>query len=116
MQPDLQLAFSVNKVSINKSGSAVILAGADGICVMYLFGRASVIQDIVICRFSLNNLMALCLLMSLITLHDLLVCRVVSIGSEIYSSGDSAIHLLQASWHPDSGTHLGVLSSDAVFR
>ncbi|CAF1790231.1 hypothetical protein HID58_089768 [Brassica napus] len=91
MQPDLQLAFSVNKVSINKSGSAVILAGADGICVMYLFGRASVIQDIVI-------------------------CRVVSIASEIYSSGDSAIHLLQASWHPDSDTHLGVLSSDAVFR
>ncbi|KAG2262663.1 hypothetical protein Bca52824_069742 [Brassica carinata] len=91
MQPDLQLAFSVNKVSINKSGSAVILAGADGICVMYLFGRASVIQDNVI-------------------------CRVVSIGSEIYSSGDSAIHLLQASWHLDSDTHLGVLSSDAVFR
>lgn len=56
MQPDLQLAFSVNKVSINKSGSAVILAGADGICVMYLFGRASVIQDNVICRFSLQTL------------------------------------------------------------
>ncbi|KAL0874836.1 hypothetical protein Bca101_024541 [Brassica carinata] len=91
MQPDLQVKFSVDKISINKCGSAVILAGSDGICVMYLFGRASVIQDNV-------------------------VCRVVSIGSEIYSSGDSAIHLLQASWHPDSDTHLGVLSSDAVFR
>ncbi|KAL0736517.1 hypothetical protein Bca4012_012727 [Brassica carinata] len=91
MQPDLQLPFSVDKISINKSGSSVLLAGSDGICVMYLFGRASVIQDNV-------------------------VCRVVSVGSEIYSSGDSAIHLLQASWHPDSDTHLGVLSSDAVFR
>ncbi|ESQ40478.1 hypothetical protein EUTSA_v10012715mg [Eutrema salsugineum] len=91
MQPDLQLTFSVTKISINKSGSAVLLAGSDGICVMYLFGRASVIEDNVI-------------------------CRVVSIGSEIYSSGDSAIHLLQASWHPDSDTHLGILSSDAVFR
>jgi len=43
-------------------------------------------------------------------------CRVVSIGSEIYTSSDSAITLLQASWHPDSDTHLGILSSDAVFR
>ncbi|CAN8257082.1 unnamed protein product [Cochlearia groenlandica] len=91
MQPDLQLSFSVNKISINKSGSALLLAGSDGICVMYLFGRASVIEDNVI-------------------------CRVVNVGSEIYSSGDSAIHLLQASWHPDSDTHLGILSSDAVFR
>uniref|UniRef100_A0A1J3JRS6 Nuclear pore complex protein NUP88 n=1 Tax=Noccaea caerulescens TaxID=107243 RepID=A0A1J3JRS6_NOCCA len=91
MQPDLQLTFSVNKISVNKSGSAVLLAGSDGICVMYLFGRASAIEDNVI-------------------------CRVVSIGSEIYSSGDSSVQLLQASWHPDSDTHLGILSSDAVFR
>uniref|UniRef100_A0A1J3G4Z0 Nuclear pore complex protein NUP88 n=1 Tax=Noccaea caerulescens TaxID=107243 RepID=A0A1J3G4Z0_NOCCA len=91
MQPDLQLTFSVNKISVNKSGSAVLLAGSDGIRVMYLFGRASAIEDNVI-------------------------CRVVSIGSEIYSSGDSSVQLLQASWHPDSDTHLGILSSDAVFR
>ncbi|XP_020875927.1 nuclear pore complex protein NUP88 isoform X2 [Arabidopsis lyrata subsp. lyrata] len=91
MQPDLQMTISVSKISINKSGSAVLLAGSDGICVMYLFGRASVVEDNVI-------------------------CRVVSIGSEIYTSGDSAINLLQASWHPDSDTHLGILSSDAVFR
>ncbi|VVB13360.1 unnamed protein product [Arabis nemorensis] len=91
LQPDVQLTFAVNKISINNSGSAVLLAGSDGVCVMYLFGRASAIEDTVI-------------------------CRVVSIGSEIYSSGDSVIHLLQGSWHPDSDTHLGILSSDAVFR
>uniref|UniRef100_A0A1J3DKG1 Nuclear pore complex protein NUP88 n=1 Tax=Noccaea caerulescens TaxID=107243 RepID=A0A1J3DKG1_NOCCA len=91
MQPDLQLTFSVNKISVNKSGSAVLLAGSDGIRVMYLFGRASAIEDNII-------------------------CRVVFIGSEIYSSGDSSVQLLQASWHPDSDTHLGILSSDAVFR
>ncbi|XP_020876041.1 nuclear pore complex protein NUP88 [Arabidopsis lyrata subsp. lyrata] len=91
MQPDLQLTFSVSKISINKSGSAVLLAGSDGICVMYLFGRASVVEYNII-------------------------CRVVSIGSEIYTSGDNAINLLQALWHPDSDTHLEILSSDAVFR
>ncbi|XP_010558079.1 PREDICTED: nuclear pore complex protein NUP88 isoform X2 [Tarenaya hassleriana] len=74
-----------------RNGSAILLAGSDGICVMFLFGRTSVVKDTVI-------------------------CRTVSVGSDTYLSSGNVIHLLQASWHPNSDTHLGVLSSDSVFR
>lgn len=44
------------------------------------------------------------------------LCRTVYVGSQIYSEVGSAIRVLQALWHPYSDTHLGVLSSDSVFR
>lgn len=43
-------------------------------------------------------------------------CRTVTVGSQIYLSGTNVIRILQVSWHPCSDTHLGILSSDSVFR
>ncbi|KAJ0044390.1 hypothetical protein Pint_06486 [Pistacia integerrima] len=93
LQPDVKLNFEVNRISINRNGSALLLAGSDGLCVMYLYGRT--------CTTDSNTL----------------VCRTVSIGAQIYfSSSSNAIRILQVSWHPYSETHLGILSSDSVFR
>ncbi|KAL7214788.1 hypothetical protein ACSBR1_027050 [Camellia fascicularis] len=91
MQPDVQLTFVVNKISINKSGSALLLVGSDGLSVMYLYGRTS-------------------------TKDGSTICRTISIGSQIYFIGNNVIRTLQISWHPYSDTHVGILSSDSVFR
>jgi hypothetical protein len=45
-----------------------------------------------------------------------LVYRTVSIGSQIYFNERNVIHMRKVSWHPYSDTHLGILSSDSVFR
>ncbi|KAK2981001.1 hypothetical protein RJ640_023327, partial [Escallonia rubra] len=91
LQPDEQLGFVVNKISINRNGSALLLAGTDGLCVMYLYGRTS-------------------------TKDNTLICRIASIGSEIYFNTNNIIRTLQILWHPYSDSHLGILSSDSVFR
>ncbi|MBA0725825.1 hypothetical protein Golax_022383, partial [Gossypium laxum] len=91
LRADKELNFVVNKISINRNGSALLLAGSDDLCVMYLYGRSS-------------------------TKENAIVCRTVSIGSQVYSSDSSAIRILQVSWHPYSDTHVGILSSDSVFR
>ncbi|XP_021662781.2 nuclear pore complex protein NUP88 isoform X2 [Hevea brasiliensis] len=45
-----------------------------------------------------------------------IVCRTVSVGSQIYFNESNLIRTLQVAWHPYSDTHLGILSSDSVFR
>ncbi|GAA0148195.1 transporter [Lithospermum erythrorhizon] len=90
LQADAQLKFDVYKISINKNGSALLLSGMEGLCVMYLYGRST----------SKENTM---------------ICRTVSIGSEIYFN-KNIIRTLQISWHPYSESHMGILSSDSVFR
>lgn len=81
----------VNKISINSDGSALLLAGSDGLCVMYLYGR-NVTED------------------------RTTICRTLLIGADIYFTSSNIIRTLQFSWHPSSPTHVGVLSSDSVFR
>nr|XP_027104338.1 nuclear pore complex protein NUP88-like [Coffea arabica] len=91
LQADVQLNYEVQKISINRHGSAMLLSGSDRLCVMYLYGKTSVKDNIVI-------------------------CRTVTIGAEIYFHRRSIIRMLQVYWHPSSDTHLGILSSDSVFR
>ncbi|KAH6777807.1 nuclear pore complex protein-like protein [Perilla frutescens var. frutescens] len=91
LQAETPLSFEVNKISINRNGSALLLAGLEGLSVMYLYGRSSVEENTIICRID-------------------------SIGSEIYFQRNNFIRILQISWHPYSDTHLGILSSDSVFR
>ncbi|CAK9135785.1 unnamed protein product [Ilex paraguariensis] len=91
LQADTNLSFLVNKISINRNGSALLLAGSEGLCVMYLYERSSMKDNI-------------------------MICRTVSIGSDIYFTRNDVIRTLQISWHPYSDTHLGILSSDSVFR
>ncbi|KAI5574801.1 hypothetical protein BDE02_10G169100 [Populus trichocarpa] len=91
LQTDVEINFEVNKISINRNGSALLLSGAYGLCVMYLYGRSS-------------------------SKDDSIICRTVSIGSQIYFNERNVIHMRKVSWHPYSDTHLGILSSDSVFR
>lgn len=91
LQVDVPVCFDVSKISINRNGSALLLTGQDGLRVIYLYGRASREENTII-------------------------CRTVSIGSEIYFGSNNSIRILRISWHPFSDTHLGVLSSDSVFR
>lgn len=91
LKPDVKLNFAVNKISINSNGSALLLYGSDGLCIMYLYGRTS-------------------------SADGTTICRTVTVGSQIYLSGTNVIRILQVSWHASSDTHLGILSSDSVFR
>ncbi|KAG5533508.1 hypothetical protein RHGRI_027627 [Rhododendron griersonianum] len=93
LRADVQLKFVVSKISINRNGSALLLAGPDGLSVMYLYGCTSTKDG-----------------------SGTSICRTVSIGSHIYSSGNNVIRTLQVSWHPCSDSHMGILSSDSVLR
>ncbi|KAL2598171.1 hypothetical protein GLYMA_11G229000v4 [Glycine max] len=91
LQSDAVLDFDVRKISINRKGTAILLFGSETLSVMYLYGRAS--------KKDVN-----------------LICRTITIGSQTYCTGGNDIRVLQALWHPYSDTHLGILSSDSVFR
>lgn len=52
MQADKQLNFVVHRISINRNGSALLLAGSDHLCVMNLYGRNSTEENTIICRYS----------------------------------------------------------------
>ncbi|CAM8965005.1 unnamed protein product [Rhodiola kirilowii] len=91
LEVDVRLDFEVDRISINRNGSAILLAGSGGLRVMYLYGHSS--SD-----------------------DQTIICRTLSVGSEIYSGKGNAIHTLQALWHPYSETHVGILSTDSVFR
>ncbi|CAN4124325.1 unnamed protein product [Withania somnifera] len=91
LQADVQLNIEVQRISINRNGSALLIVGLDGLYVMYLYGRTS-------------------------TKENTIICRTVLVGSEIYFDRNNTIRTLKVCWHPYSDTHLGVLSSDSVFR
>ncbi|KAM7264364.1 hypothetical protein ACFE04_002047 [Oxalis oulophora] len=92
LQTDVDINFDVQTISINKNGSALLLAASHGLCVVYLYGRNST-KD-----------------------NNTIICKTVSVGSQIYFNVSNVIRTLRASWHPCSDSHLGVLSSDSVFR
>lgn len=51
MRADVKLNFEVSRISINRNGSALLLIGSDGLCVMYLYGRTcSSDNKTIICR------------------------------------------------------------------
>ncbi|XP_022943164.1 nuclear pore complex protein NUP88-like [Cucurbita moschata] len=92
LQPDVPLDFVVHKISINKNGSAIALVGPGGLWIMYLYGHSSTRDS------------------------STVICRTVRVGPQIYYGDHDVIRTLQVSWHPYSNFHLGVLSSDSVFR
>ncbi|KAG4934886.1 hypothetical protein JHK85_049805 [Glycine max] len=91
LQADAVLDFDFRKISINRNRTAILLFGSETLSVMYLYGRTS--------KKDVN-----------------LICRTITVGSQMYSTGGNDIRVLQALWHPYSDTHLGILSSDSVFR
>lgn len=50
LRPEVQVNFVVERISINRRGSAMIVAGSDGLYVMYLYGRNSNKGDAIVCR------------------------------------------------------------------
>lgn len=51
LQTDIVLDFEVNRISINRNGTAMLLFGNERLCVMYLYGRTSKKDDVnLICR------------------------------------------------------------------
>ncbi|KVI09973.1 Nucleoporin Nup88 [Cynara cardunculus var. scolymus] len=91
LRADVELNFMVDRITINRHGSALLLEGSDGLRIMYLYGRPS-------------------------SKDSAVICRTVSVGSDLYFNTNNAIRTLKVSWHPYSDTHLGILSSDSVFR
>ncbi|KAI9073491.1 hypothetical protein K1719_044530 [Acacia pycnantha] len=91
MRADMEINFAIQKISINRNGSALLLFGSERLCVMYLYGRTS--------KKDVN-----------------LICRTIIIGSQTYSKSSNDIRVLKALWHPYSDCHVGILSSDSVFR
>lgn len=51
LKAETPLSFEVSKISINRNGSALLLAGLGGLCVMYLYGRSSLEENTIICRY-----------------------------------------------------------------
>ncbi|XP_028803776.1 nuclear pore complex protein NUP88 [Neltuma alba] len=91
LRADVEINFAIHKISINRNGSALLLFGSERLCVMYLYGRTS--------KKDVN-----------------LICRTIMIGSQTYSKSSNDIRVLKALWHPYSDCHVGILSSDSVFR
>ncbi|PKA55383.1 hypothetical protein AXF42_Ash004022 [Apostasia shenzhenica] len=89
--PDIEIRCTVHQISLNTNGSTLLLFGPDELCVIYLYDRTS-------------------------NLGDKIYCRTVLLGSSLFSIHKNGLRTLQASWHPYSSNHLGVLSSDSVFR
>ncbi|WOL01647.1 hypothetical protein Cni_G10364 [Canna indica] len=87
---DIQIESVVDYISLNVDGSSLLLASSDSLIVMYIYKKTSA--------------------------TDQQTCRVVSVASQIFSGQNNGLQILHASWHPYSGSHLGILSSDSVFR
>jgi len=48
----VQLNSEVQRISINRNGSALFLVGLDCLYVMYLYGRTSTKENTIICRYN----------------------------------------------------------------
>lgn len=51
LQAEMPLNFEVNRISINKNSSALLLVGLEDLRVMYLYGRSSMEENTIICRY-----------------------------------------------------------------
>ncbi|XP_065012085.1 nuclear pore complex protein NUP88-like [Musa acuminata AAA Group] len=90
LMPDFQMESVVDQISLNVDGSLLLLVGSDSLRVMYLSKKTSP--------------------------TDQRSCKTASVASQIFSGKNNGLQTLQASWHPYSRSHFGVLSSDSVFR
>ncbi|KAG0465238.1 hypothetical protein HPP92_019402 [Vanilla planifolia] len=88
---DIEINYTVHHISLNTSGSTLLLIGSEGLSVIYLYEQ------------SCTNISNKCY-------------RTVILGSGLFSKQYSGLRILQATWHPYSSNHIGVLSSDSVFR
>lgn len=95
-QPLLDVEFTVRFIAFNRAGWSLVLAGDHTLAVVDLTSQVS--KPSVSPERSIYNV------------------RAGIIGGDIYQSSSKALRILQVAWHPFSDTHIGVLSSDCVFR
>ncbi|KAH9325451.1 hypothetical protein KI387_005629, partial [Taxus chinensis] len=93
LRPNIKVKFRVRYIAINRIGQSIVLAGDGSLMILHLNDR--------IPSSAGDGLF-----------------RATAIGSKgVYSTKESKIlRILQVTWHPHSDTHLGILSSDGVFR
>ncbi|KAJ3698486.1 hypothetical protein LUZ61_002191 [Rhynchospora tenuis] len=89
--PSVQITHEVHQISLNKDGSSLLIAGSDKLTVISIFDKTS-------------------------TNGETVICRAVPVATQILLGQDKGMRVLQASWHPFSRAHFGLLTSDAVFR
>ncbi|XP_078175519.1 nuclear pore complex protein-like protein isoform X2 [Carex rostrata] len=89
--PSIQITHEVCQISLNIDGSSLLIAGSDKLTLINIFDKTT-------------------------TNGETVICRAVPVATQILSGQDKGIRVLQASWHPFSGAHICLLTSDAVFR
>ncbi|KAJ4763430.1 Nuclear pore complex protein NUP88 [Rhynchospora pubera] len=89
--PSVQITHEVHQISVNRDGSALLIAGSDKLTVISIFDKTS-------------------------TNGETVICRALPVATQILLGQDKGIRVLQASWHPSSRAHFGLLTSDAIFR
>ncbi|MCO5546612.1 hypothetical protein L7F22_000042 [Adiantum nelumboides] len=95
-QPLQDVDFSVRFITFNRAGWSLLLTGDHALLMVDLTSQVS--KPAVSPETLLYNV------------------RTSRIGGDIFQSSRKALLILQVAWHPFSDTHVGVLSSDGVFR
>ncbi|GAQ86116.1 hypothetical protein KFL_002710110 [Klebsormidium nitens] len=90
--PTTALDFPIVSITVSRSGRYVALVGESALAV--LDAQSSKGTDS----------------------PEVASCSVHSIAGAIFPGGEAGPALLRVAWHPSSDTHLGILSSDGVFR
>ncbi|MCD7464601.1 hypothetical protein HAX54_053077 [Datura stramonium] len=116
LQADVQLNFEVQRISINSNGSALFLVGLDGGQAREACSKRFVISYALQFDDGSQGGPSLHPANAGFFVYQAALPRTVLIGSEIYFDRNNAIRTLKVCWHPYSDTHLGILSSDSVFR
>ncbi|KAI5056693.1 hypothetical protein GOP47_0028511 [Adiantum capillus-veneris] len=95
-QPLLNVDFAVRFITFNRAGWSLLLAGDHAIVVVDL--TSQVLKSSLSLETSIYNV------------------RASTIGGDVFQSSQKALLVLQVAWHAFSDTHVGVLSTDGVFR
>lgn len=57
LQADINSNFEIDRITINRNGSALLLSGLNGLYVMYLYGRTSTEdKNTIVCRYDIISL------------------------------------------------------------
>ncbi|KAH7307454.1 hypothetical protein KP509_22G059800 [Ceratopteris richardii] len=91
-----EVDFSVRFITFNRAGWSLLIAGDHRVAVVDITSQIS--RPAVFPGTSIYDV------------------RASTIGLDIFQSSSRAIRILQVAWHPYSDTHIGILSSDGVFR
>ncbi|XP_042456339.1 nuclear pore complex protein NUP88-like [Zingiber officinale] len=87
---DIQIEDKVDHISLNIDGSLLLLSGSNNVRIMHINDKTPAIEQ--------------------------LTCRTDSVAAQLFCGLNNGLQILQVSWHPYSSCHIGILSSDSIFR